>query len=338
MAEKSKGRKVDDALLMKLGKLDNQFIEIRNQFTNSKSPRSDFEEVKQVLQWLQERRKITLAEEFQMTIGERFTPSKNNPFPIVKADKDCHLPKDFFPPSISDPSIRGCINSLGKYYGSLDMAGFNKKILDVRKKADKLAEKYGIDYQRIIPIAVPSLYIASRKGGFDFQLCVEQGPIVERVAASFLEKNLLEETDLWLQNDCSQKMGMNYFDSIGAYKSFLQGLTDDVNIVLLLVDAFQGYSVQACRWELEHHCPQIIPAGSFIVSHLLAEMPQIMSRGGHLKFDAPGDLYDKNGKRNFSESINFEIMETQDEGWLKFYRKPAEHPDSTHSSVVILNG
>ena len=47
---------------------------------------------------------------------------------------------------------------------------------------------------------------------------------------------------------------------------------------------------------------------------------------------------DKDGKRNFLGSTNFEIMETQDERWLKFDWKHAKHPDPTHSSVVILNG
>ena len=335
MAEKSKGRKVDDALLIWLAKLDNQFIEIRNQFTNSKSPRSDFEEVKQAFQWVQERKKVTLAEALQLVIGKRFTPSEDNPFQIVEeVGKNFHLPENFILTPIYD-----CVDLLEKYYGTLGMLGINKKILDARKRADKLANKYGIDCRRIIPIAVPSLYVASRIEKIAYQLYSEHGLVVERVAVPFLEEKLLGTTDLWLENCCSKKMGYNHLDSIGAYRNFLQGLNDDINIVLLLVDAFQGYSVQACRWELEHHCPQIIPAGSFIISHLLAEMPEIISISNkyfRFGFDAPGDIYDKNGKRNFSESINFEVMETEDEAWLKLDCRDAKDPNPANSSVVIL--
>lgn len=320
MAVKSNGRKVDDA---DLGRLDTQFIELREQFRRS-GGRGDIEKVRQVIQWLQERREVTLAEAIQLIIGERFTPSENNQYPITEPDRSFYLPEDFTPTSVAN-----CISLLEEYYEDLNVQGLEEKILEAEKKADKLAKKYGLTRQRIILTAVPSLEVATKVK----DLKSEHGLVIERVAFPFLKDQYKKVNDLPFVNNRSGEMGKGYLEPLKAYKCFLKSLTDDVNIVPLLVDAFQGYSSSACRFELEHY-PQIIPSGSYIIAYLLAEMPQIMSKYEHLKFDAPGDLYDWYGQRHFSGSLYFDVHGNG----LRFHGDQADIASSNCSSVVILSG
>ncbi|MFA5050796.1 MAG: hypothetical protein WC499_01650 [Patescibacteria group bacterium] len=333
MAEKSKGRKVDDALLLQLAKFDSQFIELRNQFTNPKSHRRDLDFIRRVIQWLQEGKEVTLAGTVPLIIGERFTPSPNNPFPILEANKNFHLPYNF-----THTPIYTCLSSLIEHYGDLNTEGFEKKFLKAKGKADKLAKKYGINRQRIIPIIIPSLKVANRIADVNNPINSGYGLVIERGVFPLLE-NRCKKENVCFENWCNRMMAWEHLEFLRVYRDFLTGLTDDINIVLLLVDAFQGYSVQACRWELDPYRSQIIPAGSFVVAHLLVEMPQILSEKEHIQFDAPGDLYRKEGKFNiFSSSVGFNIRKIGGVKKLIFSGDPAECPDSTHSSVVILNG
>jgi len=324
MAEKSKGRKVDDAVL---GRLDTQFIELREQFRRP-GGRDDIEEVRRVMQWLQEGKEVTLAEALNLVIGERFTPLENNPHSITEPDKSFHLPEDFTSTPVAD-----CISLLEEYYGDLHVYG-QEKILEAERKAYKLAKKYGINRQRIILTAIPSLEVANRIAQVKNPLKAGHGLVIERAVFSLLEDRYKKVNNLPFANYRSGNMGKGYLEPLKVYGNFLKRLTDDVNIVPLLVDAFQGYSVSASRFELEHHYPQIIPAGSYIVAHLLAEMPQIMSKSGHLRFDAPGDLYDWYGRRDFSDSLYFAVG---GDGLL-FSRGHADSARSDYSSVVVLSG
>jgi len=241
--------------------------------------------------------------------GTRFEKTAGNDGSVVDANQNYLMPEIKLTPP------HEAIQRLVEMFPHLNADNWEQALRKSIEPAVRACNQYGIDADRLIFFPWIKRPALARIGNQRNLQTMHHGALIESVVFPKLEQ-LYQQEDLGFYNMRSGEMSANRFllmkpEFVKWLQSRENEIKGDICFSAVILDLFQGFSVKAVRWEIDHNYLNLIPASCYLTQQLLLTNIQLLSADTHQRWDMPGDLYDYEGSSSFGSALFCDVIDDE---------------------------